>query len=65
MGVVDRGCLLLWMIIATLISLQMMTTLRPIVGRSEQLLPSEKKFFLSHWLQLFDKSADAHAGRRS
>jgi len=64
LGVVDRGYLLLWLIIVTLVSLQMMTTLRPIVGRSEQLLPSEKKFFLNHWLELFDISADAHAGRR-
>jgi hypothetical protein len=58
-GVVDRGYLLLWMMILTLVSLQMMTTLRPIVGRSEQLLPAEKKFFLNHWLELFGEPVDA------
>ena len=46
----------------TLVSLQMMTTLRPIVGRSERLLPAEKKFFLNHLLELFGESA--HVDRR-
>jgi hypothetical protein len=53
LGVADRGYLVLWIIIVTLVSLQMMTTLRPIVGRSERLLPAEKKLFLNHWLELF------------
>ena len=53
LGVADRGYLVLWIIIVTLVSLQMMTTLRPIVGSSERLLPAEKKFFLTHWLELF------------
>jgi hypothetical protein len=59
LGVVDRGYLILWLVIVTLVSLQMMTTLRPIVGRSEHLLPIEKKFFVNHWLELFDEAADA------
>ena len=42
----------------TLVSLQMMTTLRPIVGHSERLLPVEKKFFMNHWLELFVAPAD-------
>ena len=58
-GVIDRGYLLLWMMIVTLVSLQMMTTLRPIVGRSERLLPAEKKFFMNHWIELFGEPADA------
>ena len=53
LGVVDRGYVVVWMILVTLVSLQMMTTLRPIVGRSERLLLAEKKFFLNHWLELF------------
>ena len=57
-GVIDRGYLLLWIAIVTLVSLQMMTTLRPIVGRSERLLPVEKKFFMNHWLELFVAPAD-------
>lgn len=52
LGVVDRGYVVLWIIIVTLVSLQMMTTLRPIVGRSKDFLPTEKKFFLSHFLEL-------------
>lgn len=58
-GVIDRGYLLVWIMIVTLVSLQMMTTLRPIVGRSERLLPAEKKFFIDHWLELFGKPAHA------
>ncbi len=54
LGIVDRGYLLLWMMIFTLVSLQMMTTLRPIVGRSDRFLPSEKQFFLAHWLELYN-----------
>jgi hypothetical protein len=65
LGVVDRGYLLLWMIIVTLVSLQMMTTLRPIVGRSEQLLPAEKKFFVTHWLELFAEPDFGRTARRS
>jgi hypothetical protein len=58
-GVVDRAYLLLWIAIVTLVSLQMTTTLRPIVGRSERLLSAEKKFFLNHWLELFGEPANA------
>jgi hypothetical protein len=63
LGVADRGYLVLWMVLVTLVSLQMMTTLRPIVGHSERLLPAEKKFFLNHWLELFAESAHAPADR--
>jgi hypothetical protein len=38
-----------WIIIFMLVVLQMTTALRPIVGTSDTLLPTEKKFFLSHW----------------
>jgi hypothetical protein len=38
-----------WVIIFVLVVLQMTTALRPIVGRSDALLPETKKFFLSHW----------------
>jgi hypothetical protein len=40
-----------WNVIFVLVCLQMMTTLRPIVGKSEHFLPGEKKFFLAHWLE--------------
>jgi hypothetical protein len=64
LGVADRGYVALWLIIMTLVSMQMMTTLRPIVGSSEQLLPAEKKFFLNHLLELFAEPAPAHADRQ-
>jgi hypothetical protein len=30
-------------------SLQMMTALRPIIGKADTFFPTEKKFFVSHW----------------
>jgi len=38
-----------WMIIFLLVVLQMTTALRPIIGTADDLLPKEKKFFLTHW----------------
>lgn len=39
-----------WSAILILTMLQMTTTLRPILGESENFLTSEKRFFLAHWL---------------
>ena len=41
----------LWSFIFLVVCLQMMTTLRPIVARSDHFLPTEKKFFLAHWFE--------------
>jgi hypothetical protein len=38
-----------WTVIFLLVMLQMTAALRPIVGTAPTLLPTEKKFFLSHW----------------
>ena len=38
-----------WVIIFVLVVLQMTTALRPIVGRADNWLPEEKKFFITHW----------------
>jgi hypothetical protein len=57
LGVGDRGYLLLWMGIFLLVNLQMTTTLRPLLGRSEHFLPTEKRFFLSHWADVLNISA--------
>lgn len=46
-----RNHLKLWGFIFVIVCLQMMTTLRPIVGTSSRFLPGEKKFFLAHWLE--------------
>jgi len=53
-----RSHLKFWSVIFIVVCLQMMTTLRPIVGTSDRFLPSEKKFFLTHWAEtLRDESA--------
>jgi hypothetical protein len=46
-----RNHLKFWSAIFIVVCLQMMTTLRPIVGASDRFLPSEKKFFLTHWAE--------------
>ena len=52
----DRLHLRVWMAIFILVSLQMTTALRPIVGTSRDFLPRERKFFLVHWADtLFGK----------
>jgi len=54
----DRGRhIAAWSFIFLLVTLQMMTTLRPLVGSSEVLLQKEKKFFLTHWAETIDGSA--------
>ena len=47
--VTDRAHIKVWSAIFILVSLQMTTALRPIVGTSDHWLPTEKKFFLVHW----------------
>ncbi len=39
-----------WVVIFVLVLLQMTAALRPILGTSSTHLPSEKKFFVSHWM---------------
>jgi hypothetical protein len=46
-----RSQLKLWALIFVVVCLQMITTLRPIVGTSPRFLPGEKKFFLAHWFE--------------
>lgn len=38
-----------WVVIFLLVSVQMTTALRPIIGRADTFLPRDKQFFLSHW----------------
>jgi len=45
-----------WSIILVLTMLQMTTTLRPILGESDTLLTSEKRFFMVHW---YSSSSDS------
>jgi hypothetical protein len=46
-----RNHIKIWSLIFVLVCLQMITTLRPIVGTSSHFLPYEKKFFLTHWFE--------------
>jgi hypothetical protein len=39
-----------WLVIFTIVTLQMSTSLRPLIGTAETLLPKEKQFFLEHWV---------------
>jgi hypothetical protein len=49
-GEKTRGHVKTWSAIFILVCLQMTTTLRPIIARSDRFLAGEKKFFLTHWL---------------
>jgi len=55
-GGTQKGPLVIWSIVFLLVTLQMTTSLRPILGRSEVLLTQEKKFFLQHWGDTFGRS---------
>jgi hypothetical protein len=50
-GAVSKGPFSVWSIIFLLVTLQMTTSLRPILGRSSHLLTDEKKFFIQHWIE--------------
>ena len=52
----QRGPLLIWSAVFLLVTLQMTTTLRPILGRSDHFLTQEKRFFLQHWANTFGES---------
>lgn len=54
MGANTVGVFAVWSAIFLLVSMQMMTSLRPIVGTSHRLLTGEKKFFLQHWVETID-----------
>ena len=52
-----------WVIIFLLVSVQMTTALRPIIGRSDTFLPTQKQFFLSHWGDCMKLPASPAGGR--
>ena len=51
LGAGSSAGLRVWMVIFLLVSLQMSTALRPIVGTASTFFPTEKQFFLAHWLE--------------
>jgi hypothetical protein len=54
----SRGHMKIWSCIFIVVCMQMTTTLRPIVGKSDHFLPREKKFFLAHWLETLGGKAE-------
>lgn len=44
-----------WMLIFLLVTLQMTTALRPLIGKSDLFLPKEKKFFVTLWMDSLNK----------
>jgi hypothetical protein len=55
-GGTQKAPLVVWSIVFLLVTLQMTTSLRPILGRSDVLLTQEKKFFLQHWGETLGES---------
>ena len=55
-GSTQTGPILIWCTIFLLVSLQLTTSLRPILGRSDRFLTDEKKFFLQHWGESMNQS---------
>lgn len=62
LGMTASHYLLVWIGIFFLVTLQMSTALRPIIGTADTLLPVKKKFFLEHW---FDELGGDPKNRRS
>ncbi len=57
----QKGNLTVWIMIYAVVSLQMMTSLRPIIGHSETFLPEQKQFFLAHWADVLSGTESAKA----
>lgn len=50
-GIGNKAYLASWIGIFVIVTLQMSTSLRPLIGPAEEtFLPTEKRFFLEHWL---------------
>ncbi|MEO5715359.1 MAG: hypothetical protein ABIT37_17910 [Luteolibacter sp.] len=60
-GGTQKGPLFIWSVVFLLVTLQMTTSLRPILGRSDALLTQEKKFFMQHWYDTFGTSLPGQA----
>ncbi len=55
-GATQSTPLVIWVSIFLLVTLQLSTSLRPILGNSDKLLTSEKKFFLQHWGEMMGET---------
>ena len=52
-----------WIVIFTLVMLQMSTALRPLVGTADTFLPEDKKLFLTHWADCVDAASHGRKPR--
>ena len=52
----NLGILRVWGIIFLVVTMQVATMLRPLIGKSAPLQLNEKKFFLAHWGDCIDKN---------
>ncbi len=57
----QSGPMVVWSIVFLLVTLQLTTSLRPILGRAPDLLTQEKKFFLQHWADTMGTSLNPKA----
>ena len=56
LGLQSKSYLKLWIILFTVVTLQMSTSLRPLIGTADELLPTEKRFFVQHWIYFLDSN---------
>ena len=55
-GATQASPIVLWSMVFIVVTLQLSTSLRPILGRSDRFLQlEEKRFFLQHWFQTMDQ----------
>ena len=60
-GVTNRGYITVWAAIFIVVTLQLSTSLRPLVGPAEfSLLPKEKRFFLEHWVKSLEMEGNRY-----
>jgi len=57
------GSIKIWMVIFVLVMLQMMTAMRPLIGTADTLLPVQRRFFVTHWLDCLKQDHDSESSR--
>jgi len=59
----NSGGIRVWTAIFILVMLQMTTAVRPLIGTADTLLPTEKKFFVNHWMDCIKEGHDSRPSR--
>jgi hypothetical protein len=63
LGATALGHIRIWLAIFAIVTLQMSTTLRPILGTSTHVLSAERKFFFEHWWETLNSQASAEQSK--